>query len=106
MNESWRTNSRKPVLFKGRALLQLVEWDMVALVSKLYPDHNWAAWKFSKVPPLYWKDIANQRKYFDTLGQELGIKTLDDWYNVPVDKIRSNGTFGGTFHATGRELAC
>jgi hypothetical protein len=41
------------------------------------------------VPKGYWSVLENQKQYFDWLGKELGVNTLDDWYKVKLDDVRS-----------------
>lgn len=41
----------------------------------------------------YWKNLNNQRKYFDWIGKELKITKFEDWYDVsPVDIYHRGGT--------------
>ena len=30
----------------------------------------------------YWNNLANQRKFINWAGKELGIKDMEDWYKV------------------------
>jgi hypothetical protein len=61
----------------------------------IYPDYSWKAFMFKGgVPKGYWNSLSNQREYFDWLGSQLGIKTLDDWYNVKVSDMKEKGAFG------------
>jgi hypothetical protein len=43
--------------------------------------------------PGYWKDVKNQRAFFDSVQKELNIQTLEDWYSVPVSKIIKLGGY-------------
>jgi hypothetical protein len=40
-----------------------------------------------RVPNEFWKCIANQRSYFDWIGQQLNIQRLDDWHRVTFRAI-------------------
>jgi len=46
---------------------------------------------FSKLPFGHWKDTLHHKQLFDKLGETLGYKCLDDWYNVTVEDIITNG---------------
>jgi hypothetical protein len=48
-------------------------------------------WKFDKVPSGFWKDVTNQRKYFDWLRKRLGIQDMESWYKVSLNQIESEG---------------
>jgi hypothetical protein len=52
----------------------------------LYPEHTWK----EVIPAGHWKDVVNQRRFFDKLGITLGIKNLDDWSNVAVKTVLSH----------------
>jgi hypothetical protein len=39
----------------------------------------------------YWKDINNQRTFFDNLGRELNIQQPEDWYTVDVRTVVKKG---------------
>jgi hypothetical protein len=38
----------------------------------------------------YWKDMKNQRSFFDNLGKKLNVKTPSDWANFPFRVIIEN----------------
>ena len=68
----------------GGGLLALkYNFSPTALVQAVYPEYNWIPWKFQRIPLNYWNNsIENQRKYFDSLAQQLGLKEMSDWYKV------------------------
>lgn len=51
------------------------------------------AWKFtSGVPNRFWDSDENKRKFFDWLGEEIGvINNLDDWYGIDRRALIANG---------------
>ena len=60
------------------------------LVTDAYPEYEWLPWRFNKCPFSYWNDLKNQRKFMDWAGKQLGIKDMNDWYNVNYKvKIKS-----------------
>lgn len=64
------------------------------LISDFFPDRQWLPWKFKSAPKNFWKSQENQRQYMNWLGNVLGIKEMDDWYNVKlkvnIKKIKIN----------------
>lgn len=45
-------------------------------LSEVYPDVSWEPWRFAETPVGYWRSIENQRRFFDSIGQELNIQVL------------------------------
>jgi hypothetical protein len=42
-------------------------------------------------PPGYWKDITNQKEFFDQLATKWNIQNLDDWNNVTREMAKKEG---------------
>jgi hypothetical protein len=59
------------------------------LLSKMYPDYEWLPWKFTKSPRNFKGDETNKRKFLEWAGKQLGVKELNDWYNVSA-RVFSN----------------
>ncbi len=45
-------------------------------IQRLYPDYPW-----------FWKEVENQRKFFDTLVQHLKLENYSQWYNYERSDI-------------------
>lgn len=75
----------------GRGILHHYYSDsLFQALRDIYPTHDWAPWKFARTPRGYWKDIENQRIYFDWLKKQLGYKNMEDWYNLSKDLVNEN----------------
>ena len=72
------------------------------IVESHYPQHPWKAWfadaatqesprSLQKKPRNYWKEVKNQREFFDDLGRQLGITNLDQWNRVQASTIKEQG---------------
>jgi hypothetical protein len=46
---------------------------------------------FEQVPPGYWDDIANQRKFCDWFASQKDIKSSEDWHKIKVSDIKQYG---------------
>jgi hypothetical protein len=57
----------------------------------VYSSFKWLPWKFKKAPQKCWLSKANRILFFDWLGDQLGIKSMDDWYSISKEKICSHG---------------
>ena len=54
------------------------------LVSKYVPEYPWIPWKFRRIPPNFWNDLSNQRKFLESIAKDLNVNKIEDWYNVTV----------------------
>jgi hypothetical protein len=59
-------------------------------VYEVFPSHNWVIWKFGQVPKGFWESQANQRAYCEWLAEQLGIKTMDEWYGVTAEQFHQH----------------
>lgn len=39
------------------------------------------------IPKHFWKEVTNQREFFDWLGKEMGYKNMEDWYNISPEDV-------------------
>ena len=64
-------------------LVSKYNYSLPNLLQNVYPDYTWLPWKFAQTPKHYWDLVQNQRKFMDWIGNNLGIKNMSDWYNIP-----------------------
>lgn len=57
----------------------------------VFPEHEWKPWKFQTTPQNYWVSAENVKSYMDWLGEELGYKSMDDWYKITQAGFLKNG---------------
>jgi hypothetical protein len=62
---------------------------ILALMS-IYSDHQWDVWAFQNVPKHFWKNMAAQRLAFDSMGREMGFKSLEDWYTIDAQRLKEH----------------
>jgi hypothetical protein len=67
-------------------------------LKAVYPQHNWDQIHFSWSNHGQWKDIDTQKKKLEQLAAELGVKTLDDWYNVSRKELYDRAPFIKLYH--------
>lgn len=61
-------------------------------LSAVYSQHEWEEWKFNKKTPHgFWNDLKNQRRFWDSVGRELGISSMAGWYAVETKNIAPHG---------------
>lgn len=78
----------------GTLLRKYYSDSMFVAIPAIYPEHKWIPWKFERVPRGFWANQENQREFFDWLSKELGFKTLEEWYKLKKDVVRSHGGSG------------
>ncbi len=59
-------------------------------VAACYPEYDWKPWLFERAPNGFWKNRKTCRQYLKWLGERLGYKRLDDWYNVKLSDFLGN----------------
>jgi hypothetical protein len=64
---------------------------IVQLLRTVYPEHLWQIFKFKQVPKGYWQKFENQRDFLNWLADDLGFKSLDDWYKIGNQDINKKG---------------
>ena len=88
-NMKWKDISKSSP--KLKTLLSRFEASPPKLMNFIYPSHEWLEWKFESVPKGFWSIHMNQRKWLDWLGEQLGYKSLEDWYQITTKIIHDKG---------------
>jgi hypothetical protein len=72
-------------------------------LQSIYPEQHWPSelpysTKSSRRAPVrdakplgYWKDVKNQRTFFDQLATKLEVTTPEDWLAVPKKVLLEEG---------------
>lgn len=60
------------------------------IVMDAVPNHDWKPWLFAMVPPNFWAEPANRRRYMDWLAARLGFRKPQDWYAVTLLPFTQN----------------
>jgi hypothetical protein len=70
-------------------------------LSVCYPEHSF---QFGRKRVGHWKDITNQRAFFDQLASKLNIHKLEDWCHVNVKTVVQQGGSFVFYHYNGSLL--
>jgi len=73
----------------GHALIRAYG-SYVHAVKALFPRHDWCEWKFQNHRH-FWDDAENRRRYMGWLGEQLGYRRPEDWYQVSQRQFRAHG---------------
>jgi hypothetical protein len=63
----------------------------IVALQTAYPEHS-QIWKEYKQKG-YWKDVENQRLFFDQIVKKLNIQTQEDWQGKYSEIIEAGGNF-------------
>jgi hypothetical protein len=58
----------------------------------LYPHHNWVDMNFDVIPDNFWTKQENRRMWMNWAGAQLGVKQMEDWYNVKLQSLKGLGS--------------
>jgi hypothetical protein len=74
---------------KGRCQ-SLLDNNVITALRAIYKDYDWDdAFNDRAVPYHHWKSQANQRKFFDKIAKDLGIRDVKEWDNVKLSEVLS-----------------
>ncbi len=73
--------------YRGATLAAKFHCSICALLRDYMPEYPWKEWLFPRVPRGFWNDRQNRRRYLDWLAEELGFKTIEDWYRLTTETL-------------------
>ena len=74
----------------GCGLLHKYSDSPLMFLKGVFPDVEWLPWKFGLTTRDYWDNIENHKIYANWLGERLGYKNMDDWYQITKKLIIKN----------------
>jgi len=75
----------------GGTLLTNNNSSPIKVIRATFPEYEWLEWKFySGVPPGFWENPSNCKKYLDWLCKQEKITDYNDMYKINREVIRSN----------------
>jgi hypothetical protein len=71
----------------GTTIIKLYQGLVSKALAAAYPDHPFEPFRFhTRAPAAFWRDLSNQRAYFDWLKLKLDVSKPADWYTVNWEK--------------------
>jgi len=61
------------------------------VVEDIYPNHPWQWWKSNRVQAEFWQERRTQRLFFESLANERGLKTFEDYYGLTSAEASEKG---------------
>lgn len=98
--EDWYTVNQSQVYECGGISLLLTKYgaSLPKALITVYPNVPWKVWLFRHHPHGMWNELSTRKQYFDWLGEQLGIKNLEEWYNVTKATVISHHGTGIMAH--------
>jgi hypothetical protein len=91
LDDWYNVRAEDIVVAGGESLLRKYNGAVMKLLQSVY-THPWIVWKFKIIPHGFWDSLQKQREFLEWLRQKLGIRQLDEWYNVsPVIVVENGG---------------
>ena len=84
------SNSHFEKIPKGESFLIFHDYSPIKAVKDFFPEIEWKEWFFENTPLNFWKDSSNLKRYYVWLGDQLGYKKPEDWYNITQDDLYNN----------------
>eukprot|EP00026_Physarum_polycephalum_P002945 Phypoly_transcript_02954.p1 GENE.Phypoly_transcript_02954~~Phypoly_transcript_02954.p1 ORF type:complete len:796 (+),score=103.49 Phypoly_transcript_02954:213-2600(+) len=75
----------------GTSLAQKYKNRASSVVMDIFHSHEWEPWLFQQLPPDFWDSREILLRFMHNLGDKLGYKTMEDWYQITSKDIRENG---------------
>ena len=96
MND-WYNLTVEDVSFSGgsKLLRSYYKGSLCKALEAIFPNHIWYPWKFKQnVTFKYWSNRENRKLFLDWFGKQIGIKKMDDWYQVAIHQFIQHGGRG------------
>jgi hypothetical protein len=90
--EDWY-NITYDIIYKNGGSVLLTSYynhSPLEFLQKIYTHHEWLGWKLTSSPNNFWDHEENIKKYAIWLGEILGYKKMEDWYNLDTNIIAKN----------------
>jgi len=90
--EEWYNVKEETVRSKGgNSLMSYHKNSLAKALVTAYPDYPWQAWRFGNVPVSMWDEPERGREFVVWAGKTLGVKELNDWYEIRNEEVRKLG---------------
>ncbi|MBI2757063.1 MAG: hypothetical protein HYX49_00115 [Chloroflexi bacterium] len=63
-------------------------------IMDIYNEFKWCDWLFESAPDGFWNNANNRKRYMIWLGNKLGYKNIQDWYNLTHELLSQNKGYG------------
>ena len=85
--EGWKNVTAQMIKRYGGSGMLSQYPNLYTLLETVYPEYDWSKNHRKNVANNFWKSKENQRKFLDTIAEELNIKSPEEWKNVTTSMI-------------------
>jgi len=90
--EDWYDVKEETIRAKGgNSFMTNYKNSLAKALMTVYPEHNWQPWRFGSVPVSMWDDPQKAREFVEWVGTKLGVKKVEDWYEIRNEDVRRLG---------------
>lgn len=65
-----------------------------SMLENIFSEHNWDPLRMDRLPPGFWKDEMNHKKFLDYHGNLLGFESPKEWISIKAAKVELLGGSG------------
>ncbi len=90
--EDWYTITKDDYVDNyGSSLLQYLAGSPSRPVMECFSrEHDWLPWRFHKTQRGYWKHRKHRLRYMNWLGDQMGYRRKNDWYQLRATDFNTN----------------
>eukprot|EP01114_Cavostelium_apophysatum_P023792 TRINITY_DN9076_c0_g1_i1.p1 TRINITY_DN9076_c0_g1~~TRINITY_DN9076_c0_g1_i1.p1 ORF type:complete len:404 (-),score=59.76 TRINITY_DN9076_c0_g1_i1:239-1450(-) len=90
--EDWYKAKIEDVLeHGGSALMKAYGNSYSRAIMTVYPEYPWTLWRFRRAPRNFWQNHDNGRRFLDWAFEQLGLREMDDWYQITLKQLNEIG---------------
>ena len=88
--EDWyKVQTKDFIKHGGKIILGPFKGDLMKLLKEAYPNEEWDP-SFKRITSRnFWKPLSIQQRFFDDFFKLFNFQSMEDWYNVTSNEIRS-----------------
>jgi len=90
----YQTTTNDMSVNAGHRILYCYHLSVSSCIVSTFPELRWQLFRFCLEPQGVWEDFNNQVDCVGYLKERLGIKRMEEWYNVSVERISEVGGNG------------
>lgn len=90
--DDWYGLTRRKLIdnYGGGLLATYYKHSPLNALRDLRPRYNWKPWLMASTPQAYWRHRENRVAYMKWLGEQLGYKRDEDWYDLTQEDFHAH----------------
>jgi hypothetical protein len=71
----------------GSFLADFYSHSLARALKMAFPEHDWLEWKFEVLPPRFFEQEGNAKRFCEYAASHLNINKLNDWERVTREQV-------------------